>query len=135
MRMPDNGTGTDLKKSKRMTGIVLSAAGVLLAAGIIIFINMNKRRYEYPVEQTLSSNFVQESMMVKTDGYIQLIGSFDSRDKAEEAAALYGIELDSYNEGLAVFLADDGIDINSMMEDGVRKGYPALSYNYKRFAD
>ncbi len=56
-----------------------------------------------------------------------------TQEEAQELAQLYGIELFSYEEGVALYATDK--DPYEVMEEGNRKGYPPLSVNYVRTAE
>ncbi len=50
--------------------------------------------------------------------------------EAKEIAELYGIELVEYRDGVAEYTTDR--EIREVITEGVEKGYPQLSINYKR---
>ena len=58
----------------------------------------------------------------------ELVGSFETREQAEGAAELYGIELDSYNYEVAVFKCDG--DPKELLALGEKNGWPELSLNW-----
>ena len=58
----------------------------------------------------------------------ELIGGFDTEEQAKECAGLYGIELRSFNNGVAVFKA--GGNIEELIALGRVNGWPALEPNY-----
>ena len=57
----------------------------------------------------------------------ELVGLFDSKKEAREAAELYGIELESYEYGVAVFICEG--DPEALIEEGKKNGWPELSLN------
>jgi len=58
----------------------------------------------------------------------ELVGIFKSKRQAQEAARLYGIELISYSNQVAVFRCEG--DPKALIEEGERNGWPALSLNH-----
>ena len=58
----------------------------------------------------------------------ELIGSFDSKKEAQAAADLYGIRLESFSYGVAVFICEG--DPVALIEEGQRNGWPPLSLNH-----
>lgn len=57
----------------------------------------------------------------------QLTALADTSEEAQEIADLYGIELDSYSYGVAVYNTDK--DISELMKLGEENGYPTLAPN------
>ena len=57
----------------------------------------------------------------------ELVGLFDDEREAREAAELYGIELDSFEYGVAVFICEG--DPAELIEKGKKNGWPELSLN------
>ena len=59
----------------------------------------------------------------------QLVGLFEDEGQAKECAELYGIELMSFNYGVAVFKVEG--DPKKLIEKGKDNGWPELSLNHK----
>jgi len=59
----------------------------------------------------------------------QLVGLFENEEQAKECAELYGIELQSFSYGVAVFKVEG--DPNMLIEKGKDNGWPELSLNHK----
>ena len=59
-----------------------------------------------------------------------LAGAADSEQQAQEIAEQYGIELISYENGIAVYHTDE--DPYEVIARGEENGYPPLSINYIR---
>jgi len=57
----------------------------------------------------------------------ELICLCDTENDAREVAELYGIELKSFGDGVAVFTTDEPLD--DVIARGKEKGWPELSYN------
>ena len=72
-----------------------------------------------------------ESTIEKGDhhSYIEneLVGIFETEADAQAAAELYGIELTSYSNQIAVFTCDG--DPRALIEQGEKNGWPQLSLN------
>ena len=58
----------------------------------------------------------------------ELMTSVESREEAEEIAALYGIELVSCSEHVATFHTEE--DLHSVIRRGKENGWPPLEINY-----
>lgn len=62
-----------------------------------------------------------------------LMALAETQEQAQEIAELYGIEMVSFEDGIAVYDTDQ--DPYDMIAEGQKKGYPILSVNYARTAD
>ncbi len=62
----------------------------------------------------------------------ELMATVESREAAEKLAALYGIELVNYADGVAEFTTDQ--PLGEVINKGKEEGYPELSVNYTRKA-
>ena len=58
----------------------------------------------------------------------ELVGMFETETEAQEAAELYGLDLVSYENQIAVFKCDG--DPKDYIEAGEANGWPPLSLNY-----
>ena len=58
----------------------------------------------------------------------ELLATVESREEAEEIAALYGIELVSCSEHVATFHTDE--DLYAVIRRGKDNGWPLLEVNY-----
>jgi len=58
----------------------------------------------------------------------ELVGLFESEEEAIACAELYGIELLSFNNRVAVFSVEG--DLKKLIEKGKENGWPELSLNY-----
>lgn len=61
---------------------------------------------------------------------IELTALVDTREEAENIAALYGIELSSYSYGVATYTTDK--NLKELMELGLENDYPELTPNYEQ---
>lgn len=79
-----------------------------------------------PADEGVSSTNTAEN---DTSATTELIAMTDTREEAEELAALYGIELSSYSYGVATYTTDK--NALELMALGEENGYPALTPNYE----
>ena len=80
----------------------------------------------------LSNEVIQESDKIPSRenplyAENELVGVFETEQQAQEAAELYGIELESYSYQVAVFIYEG--DIMELIELGQKNGWPPLSLN------
>lgn len=100
------------KKVKVLMGIVVG----LLIVGIVGFCVLENR--------TKRVNFDEiESSAISMTG--RLVGLAESQEEAESIAELYGIQLESYEYGVATFTT--GEELQVVIERGKTNGYPELS--------
>ena len=57
----------------------------------------------------------------------ELLCTTDTRESAEDIARQYGITLQSWSDGLAVFYTER--DVQEVIEEGKRNGWPLLHLN------
>ncbi len=113
--------------------IIAAAVIVTTAAAISLIIIRNRMSAKYIRKPDFyGHDTVPPDLYVRTGEYTELIGVFDDRQSAEEAATLYDIELYSFEGAVAVFHVPNNRDIEAMLEGGKQKGWPELSYNYYR---
>lgn len=65
----------------------------------------------------------------ESDGKTKLTAMAEDLEEAEKIADLYGIELDSYSYGIAVYVTDK--DVQELISMGEENDYPALTPNHK----
>lgn len=65
----------------------------------------------------------------ESDGTTKLTALADDLEEAEKIADLYGIELDSYSYGVAVYVTDK--DVQELINLGEENDYPTLAPNHK----
>ena len=66
---------------------------------------------------------------VRSSASVELMGIFNSEDDARSAAKQYGIEFKDFEEGVAVFIIDDGRSASDIIEEGKKNGWPELAVN------
>ncbi len=59
----------------------------------------------------------------------ELMGIFETKEEAQKAAELYGIELISYEQQVAVFSIEEGEDPLKIISKGEENGWPELAVN------
>lgn len=79
---------------------------------------------------TKKENVQKVDMAEVTIRGAELTAMVDSTEEAEKIAVLYGIELQSYADGVAVFTTEE--PVNEVISRGKEAGYPELSLNLKR---
>ena len=98
------------------------ALSLLLAAGLLLG-GCNR-----PGDEFLATDAVIEAKPDDISADKPLICPAESAEQAQEIAALYGIELVEYNEGLACFYTEE--EPRAVIERGAEKGWPTLDLNY-----
>ena len=86
-----------------------------------------KMELSLPEREVLSS--VGGDSDEESDGSTKLTALVDDLEEAEEIADLYGIELDSYSYGVAVYVTDR--DVQELISLGEENDYPTLAPNHK----
>ncbi len=71
----------------------------------------------------------RDSEESESDGKTRLTALAEDLEEAEKIADLYGIELDSYSYGVAVYLTDK--DVQELISMGEENDYPTLAPNHK----
>jgi len=122
------GKGTDRVEKKKMTYIVAGAVVVVAIGVTATFLLRPKEEKAMPVEvETVSFN----EMLIQEDGRpLELVGLADTEEEAMKMAEDYGIELKSFDCGIAVFTTDKSYE--EITEIGKTKGLSELSTNSKR---
>lgn len=80
-----------------------------------------------PEYEVFSSD--RDSEESESDGKTRLTALAEDLEEAEKIADLYGIELDSYSYGVAVYLTDK--DVQELISMGEENDYPTLAPNHK----
>lgn len=125
-----------------------SSIMLVIAGAITLGILIGGCRREYrPVEVEVFSTELSDVMPVevleslvidqpKDDRMIQdyvpgeLVCLANSEEEAQEIADMYGIELKYYSYGVATLWAGENADLNAIISEGIKKGYPELSLNH-----
>lgn len=79
-----------------------------------------------PAERPVTDDVVTDDEL-ETSVQGQLLALVDTQEEAEEIAALYGIELLSFSDGVAVYYTEE--DVSSVIARGKENGWVELSEN------
>ena len=116
---------------KRVTSVIGVMVCVLLCFGLGGCSGRQAEK-EKPDDDAVPEDMVERE---GSPSYIpdELVGLFDTEGQARDAAELYGIELLSYDNQVAVFRCEG--DPKALIEQGEANGWPQLSLNrvYKSF--
>lgn len=80
-------------------------------------------------ERKVLSSVVGDSDEDESEETTRLTALADDLEEAEKIADLYGIELDSYSYGVAVYVTDK--DVQELISLGEENDYPTLAPNHK----
>lgn len=80
-------------------------------------------------ERKVLSSLSEDADEGEAGGTTSLTALADDLEEAEEIADLYGIELDSYSYGVAVYVTDK--DVQELISMGEENDYPTLAPNHK----
>lgn len=98
----------------------------LLAAALLCGCSRSDSAQYVPKQPSDPSNAPESSLPVNSEGPLLYLA--ETREAADEIASLYGIELVSYEDGLAVYYTDE--DPRNVILRGEENGWPQLSPNY-----
>lgn len=82
-----------------------------------------------PVPEYEKFSSAGDSGESESDGKTKLTALAEDLEEAEKIADLYGIELDSYSYGVAVYLTDK--DVQELISMGEENDYPTLAPSHK----
>lgn len=106
--------------------VMIAGAAIVVAAGLsAAFFLRPKKEVEVPLEAESVS--IGELSVRKQGEPVELVGLADTEEEAEKIAQDYGIELKSYEYGVAVFTTDKSFE--EITEIGKTKGLTELSLN------
>ena len=91
-------------------------------------IEQDQMTFTLPARKVLSS-VAGDSGEDESEETTKLTALADDLEEAEKIADLYGIELDSYSYGVAVYVTDK--DIQELISLGEENDYPTLAPNHK----
>ena len=84
---------------------------------------------ELPFSENEAFSSAGDSEENESDDMTKLTALADDLEEAEKIADLYGIELDSYSYGVAVYVTDK--DVQELISMGEENDYPTLAPNHK----
>lgn len=108
--------------------IIIITGAIVAVAVCVMFFLFSKERVALPIDlETTSLDGVAGE--TEANGLLELIGVADTEEIADKLAEDYGIELKSYEYGIAVFVTEKSYQ--EITEIGKAKGLPELSPNNK----
>lgn len=108
--------------------IIIITGAIVAVAVCVMFFLFSKERVALPIDlETTSLDGVEGE--TEANGLLELIGVADTEEIADKLAKDYGIELKSYEYGIAVFVTEKSYQ--EITEIGKAKGLPELSPNNK----
>lgn len=108
--------------------IIIITGAIVAVAVCVMFFLFSKERVALPIDlETTSLDGVEGE--TEANGLLELIGVADTEEIADKLAEDYGIELKSYEYGIAVFVTEKSYQ--EITEIGKAKGLPELSPNNK----
>lgn len=125
------------ERLRRMGGLIFGVLCIGLLGGLLASCNTKREVDENFIQQIPQFNETENSSEDENIE-IELIALAKDQEEAEKIAELYGIELDSFSEGVAVYTTDK--DPQDLKELGDINGYPTLTvnntfYQLKEFTD
>lgn len=90
---------------------------------------VEKEMIMMPISENETLDAKGDSGENESDEMTKLTALADDLEEAEKIADLYGIELDSYSYGVAVYVTDK--DVQELISMGEENDYPTLAPNHK----
>lgn len=118
--------------------ILISAAGISGCGRERQLVEMSERQSDSTEREKMTltlpeaemhSSVIGESDEDESEETTKLTALADDLEEAEKIADLYGIELDSYSYGVAVYVTDK--DVQELINLGEENDYPTLAPNHK----
>lgn len=115
----------------RMGALLFGVVCIGLFGSLLVSCN-GKRKVDMDSVQQMMPQFIEtenetERSSEEKPKELELIALAEDQEEAEKIAALYGIELSSFSDGVAVFTTDK--DLNELKELEDINGYPTLTVN------
>ncbi len=115
----------------RMGTLLFGVVCIGLFGSLLVSCN-GKRKVDMDSVQQMMPQFIEtenetERSSEEKPKELELIALAEDQEEAEKIAALYGIELSSFSDGVAVFTTDK--DLNELKELEDINGYPTLTVN------
>lgn len=111
----------------RMGALLFGAVCIGLAGSLLVACNGSREVDENSVQQMMPQFTESENSTEDGKKELELIALAENQEEAEKIAELYGIELSSFSEGVAVFTTDKALEELKELED--INGYPTLTVN------
>lgn len=118
--------------------ILISAAGLSGCGRERQLVEMTERQSGNTEQEQMTFTLPERKVLSSVSGdsdeeeseeTTRLTALADDLEEAEKIADLYGIELDSYSYGVAVYVTDK--DVQELLSLGEENDYPTLAPNYK----
>ncbi|GFI23629.1 hypothetical protein IMSAGC011_02419 [Lachnospiraceae bacterium] len=114
----------------RIGGVLFGVLCIGMFGSLLVACNGRRKLDESSLQQV--PQFIEiESSSEEVRSAIELIALSKDQEEAEKIAELYGIELSSFSDGIAVYTTDK--DPQELMELGDNNGYPALTVNSNHY--
>lgn len=91
--------------------------------------NTERELIVLPISESETASSDGNSAEDESEETTKLTALADNLEEAEKIADLYGIELDSYSYGVAVYVTDK--DVQELISLGEENDYPTLAPNHK----
>ena len=114
------------ERVRKMSGLIFGVVCIGLLGSLLAVRNREQEIDESFVQQVPQS-IEAESSSEEGKKEIEMIALAEDQEEAEKIAELYGIELSSFSEGVAVYTTDK--DPQDLKETGDINGYPTLTVN------
>lgn len=111
----------------RMGALLFGAVCIGLTGSLLVACNGSREVDENSVQQMMPQFTESENSTEDGKKELELIALAENQEEAEKIAELYGIELSSFSEGVAVFTTDKALEELKELED--INGYPTLTVN------
>lgn len=113
----------------RMSALLFGVVCIGLFGSLLVSCN-SKREVDMDSVQQMMPHFIEtetENSTEEEQKELELIALAEDQEEAEQIAELYGIELSSFSDGVAVFTTDKDLQELKELED--INGYPTLTVN------
>lgn len=113
----------------RISALLFGVVCIGLFGSLLVSCN-SKREVDMDSVQQMMPHFIEsetENSTEEEQKELELIALAEDQEEAEQIAELYGIELSSFSDGVAVFTTDKDLQELKELED--INGYPTLTVN------
>ena len=115
---------------RRIGGFLFGVLCIGMFGSLLVACNDRRKMDESSIPKI--SQFIETENASETEKkQTELIALAEDQTEAEKTAKLYGIELISFSDGVAVYTTDK--DLQELMEFGDNNGYPTLTVNSNHY--
>ncbi len=115
---------------RRIGGFLFGVLCIGMFGSLLVACNDRRKMDESSIPKI--SQFIETENASETEKkQTELIALAEDQTEAEKTAKLYGIELISFSDGVAVYTTDK--DLQELMELGDNNGYPTLTVNSNHY--